>query len=599
MKELIKRILGDQVVSFALIFSFLQRRERIFLAGMLVAQILLGILDLLGILAMGLVGSITVYAIQSRSLPENIANLIDNIGLSTLSLQNQVSILASVSGLVLVSRSVLSSLIARQVIRFLSNRAASISSRLVNQFFSKDILFINNTSTQLRIHSLTTGVNNITVGVIGSTVNTLADLFILVILSGGLFVVDSSMAIVTIIYFALLSYVLYRLISKQSRTLARLETENAIKINDLLMKSIVAFREIYVRNLIKDTVQEFEVLRFRNAKTSSDSAFLSQISKYALEIGLVIGAILFSAFQFITKDAVAAISTLSVFLIASTRIAPATLRIQGAILSVKNALSASFTTLDVMRELSEESHSKAEISYLEENREIFEPKIEFENVSYKFSKNDSEILDSVSLKVNTGECVGIIGSSGVGKSTLLDLILGLYSPTKGEIKVSGLPPKKAISFFPTSISYVPQEVTLFPGTVRENIAIGYQTNHVNDEKIWKSLEKASLMDFVQHLPGCLDYIIGERGVNLSGGQKQRIGLARAFYSEPKLLLLDEATSALDAQTEKDILDTLLAVKNQITVVFVTHKLTTLNLFDRVYRIKDGKIKLESPNMIQK
>lgn len=599
MKKLIKRIFGDRTTSFALIFSFLQRRERFYLTCMLIAQILLGILDLLGILAMGLVGSITVYAIQSRSMPQNLTNLIDNIGLASLSIQTQVSILAGVSGFVLVSRSVLSSLIARQVIRFLSNRAASISSRLVSQFFSRDILFINQTSSQMRIHSLTTGVNNITIGVIGSTVNTLADLFILVILSGGLFVVDSSMAIVTIVYFALLSYFMYRLISKQSRTLARVETENAIKINELLMKSIVAFREIYVRNLIKDTVEEFEVLRFRNAKTSSDSVFISQISKYALEIGLVIGAILFSAFQFITKDAVAAISTLSVFLIASTRIAPATLRIQGAILSVKNALSASFPTLDVMRELRNESPSEVKSIKPVNALGMFEPKIEFENVSYKFSKNDNRVLDAVSLKIESGECVGIIGSSGVGKSTMLDLILGLYSPTKGEIKVSGLPPKTAISVFPTSISYVPQEVTLFPGTIRENIAIGYKESEVDDQKIWKSLEQVSLRDFVQQLPGSLDYVIGERGVNLSGGQKQRIGLARALYSEPKLLLLDEATSALDSQTEKDIIDTLLAVRNQITVIFVTHRLTTLQLFNKVYRIKNGKIILESENSRQK
>lgn len=557
---------------------------------MLVAQILLGILDLLGILAMGLVGSITVYAIQSRSLPANLTNWIETIGISSLGIQSQVSILAGISGFVLVSRSVLSALIARKVIRFLGNRAASISSRLVNRFFSRDILYINQTGTQSRIHSLTTGVDNITVGVIGSIVNTLADLFILVILSGGLFVVDSSMAIVTILYFSILSYIMYRLIAKRSRRLARVETENAIRINDLLMRAIVAFREIYVRNLINDTVKKFDTLRFRNARTSSDSVYLSQISKYALEIGLVVGAIMFSAFQFITKDAVAAISTLSVFLIASTRIAPATLRIQGAVLSIKNALSASFTTLDLMMELRGELESlPIEISYPREQKDIFEPRVEFDKVTYKFNKEENEIFDSVSLKIEPGECVGIIGSSGSGKSTLLDLILGLYSPIKGEVKISGLPPRKAISMFPTGISYVPQEVTLFPGTIRENIALGYQVNQVDDAKIWRSLEQASLLDFVQQLPNELDYVVGERGVNLSGGQKQRIGLARAFYSEPKLLLLDEATSALDSQTEKDIIETILKVRDQITVIFVTHRETTLKLFNRVYKIHGGKI----------
>jgi ABC-type bacteriocin/lantibiotic exporter with double-glycine peptidase domain len=118
-------------------------------------------------------------------------------------------------------------------------------------------------------------------------------------------------------------------------------------------------------------------------------------------------------------------------------------------------------------------------------------------------------------------------------------------------------------------------------------------------KIWKSLEQVSLRDFVQQLPGSLDYVISERGVNLSGGQKQRIGLARALYSEPRLLLLDEATSALDSQTEKDIIDTLRALRNQITVIFVTHRLTTLQLFNKVYRIKNGKISLESENSRQK
>ena len=582
--------------SISLILSFLGKRERAYLIVMLAAQVSLGFLDLIGVLAMGLVGAISVYAVQSRPLPDNTAIWLDRFGLDGVDIQSQVAFLASVSGIVLVSRTILSAMIAKRVVMFLSNRAASISSTLVAKFFTQDIRFINELGTQVRIHSLTTGVNNITVGVIGSTINTISDLLILGILSGGLFLVDPSMTTITVLYFTLISFLMYKLISMKSRVLAKVETENALKINNLLMQTIFAFRELYVRNQISNATQEFTTLRFKNAKVASNSAYLAQASKYALEIGLVIGAVLFSAFQFLSKDAVSAISTLSIFLIASTRIAPATLRIQTAILGVKNSLSSSYTTLDIMRELRHRPLKGDELAISIKKKAEFEPVVRAQGVYFRFDGTKNDVVQDVTFCVDVGEFVGIVGETGSGKSTLLDLILGLYPPSQGEIKISNLNPKRAIFSFPSAIAYLPQEVSIFPGTLRENLALGAKAEEIDDLKLWSSIEKAKLSDFVRNLPDGLEHRLSERGVNLSGGQRQRIGIARALYNEPKLLLLDESTSALDANTESEIIDLLLKFKGKMTVIFVTHRNTSLKHFDRVFSISKGKLTLVSHNL---
>jgi ABC-type multidrug transport system fused ATPase/permease subunit len=183
----------------------------------------------------------------------------------------------------------------------------------------------------------------------------------------------------------------------------------------------------------------------------------------------------------------------------------------------------------------------------------------------------------------------LVGSSGAGKTTLVDVILGVLSPDKGEIKISGTVPLVAIAKFPGALSYVPQDVTISSGTIRENVAQGYPENLMNDGLIWEALKLAQLDEFVRTLPEGLDTNTGERGTRMSGGQRQRLGIARALYTNPLLLVLDEATSALDGQTEKYISDSIQSLHGRVTVLMIAHRLSTARNADYVVYMNKGSI----------
>jgi ABC-type multidrug transport system fused ATPase/permease subunit len=182
-----------------------------------------------------------------------------------------------------------------------------------------------------------------------------------------------------------------------------------------------------------------------------------------------------------------------------------------------------------------------------------------------------------------------VGSSGAGKTTLVDLLLGLLTPESGQVIVDGSPIDLKKSSWQSDVGYVPQDIFLIDDTIRNNIAFGVMNNEISETQIDRSLELAQLSDLVRSLPNGLDTVIGERGVRLSGGQRQRIGIARALYHLPSLLVLDEATSALDLDTEKEFVETLESIHAKITMIVVSHRMSTLKYCDRVFRLDSGRL----------
>jgi ABC-type multidrug transport system fused ATPase/permease subunit len=224
-----------------------------------------------------------------------------------------------------------------------------------------------------------------------------------------------------------------------------------------------------------------------------------------------------------------------------------------------------------------------------EQRIYFEREIRFENVSFSYHGQSSIVLKALSLGVTFGESLGIVGPSGAGKTTLVDLLLGLLTPTSGVVTVDGKAVDLSKMSWRSEVGYVPQDVFLIDDTIRNNIAFGIPTHEISEERIRNCVETAQLKDFVSALPDGLDTVTGERGVRLSGGQRQRIGIARALYHEPTLLVLDEATSALDLDTETEFLETLEAIHKQVTMVVISHRLSSLKYCDRIVRLEHGAL----------
>ena len=195
----------------------------------------------------------------------------------------------------------------------------------------------------------------------------------------------------------------------------------------------------------------------------------------------------------------------------------------------------------------------------------------------------------MNFKIPFGIQCSIVGKSGAGKTTLVDLILGINDPSSGQITIAGKTPKQICHEHPGGLAYVPQEILIINGTIRENICMGYEINEVSDEDILSALKKANLIDFIGSLENGIDYYIGDRGAKLSGGQKQRIGIARALLSEPRILVMDEATSALDNESEHSISETLKSLRGETTVILIAHRMKTVINSDLIIYLENGRI----------
>lgn len=217
----------------------------------------------------------------------------------------------------------------------------------------------------------------------------------------------------------------------------------------------------------------------------------------------------------------------------------------------------------------------------------FRDKVEVRNIRWKYPRSDKYVLQDVSITIEKGDSVALIGASGAGKTTLADVILGLLHPEGGAVSVDGIGIETIPRKWSRLIGYVPQVVFLVDDTIRNNIAFGLRQEEINDEMVWSALEQAQLKEFVQGLPNELNTIVGERGVKFSGGQRQRIAIARALYYNPDILVLDEATSALDNETESAVMESIEALQGHKTLIIVAHRLTTIRKCNKIYEITDG------------
>jgi ABC-type bacteriocin/lantibiotic exporter with double-glycine peptidase domain len=223
------------------------------------------------------------------------------------------------------------------------------------------------------------------------------------------------------------------------------------------------------------------------------------------------------------------------------------------------------------------------------SRRSFHGNISLEKIEYRYPNSEIDALIDISLEIQEGELIAIVGPSGAGKSTLADVILGLLPVASGRVTISGLAPDEVIRRWPGIFGYVPQDVLITNGTVRENVALGFDPNEFPDKQIWDVLQVTSLEETVAELPKKLDTRLGDRGGFISGGQRQRLGIARALFTKPGIIVLDEATSALDGETEADISNAISALKGKVTVLLIAHRLSTVRNADRIYYLDGGHL----------
>ena len=357
-----------------------------------------------------------------------------------------------------------------------------------------------------------------------------------------------------------------------------------------LLQSINGIKEIKVSQKETYFQTNFEISGRQTITAERWNSIIQNIPRLLIEMVSICSVLAVVGIMiFMGMDIESLVPALGAFVMAAVKLLPSANRIVNA----SNAIAYSEPALDKLVENIQETE-KVKTKKITDVKEIeqsftFEKEIKLASVTYAYPDTEKKILENADMIIPIGKSVGIVGTSGAGKTTAVDILLGLLKPESGKILIDGTDIQENYGQWLSHIGYIPQMIFMLDDTIRANVAFGYKEQKGKEEDIWRALEEAQLSEFVKSLPEGLDTRIGERGIRLSGGQRQRIGIARALYPDPDILIFDEATSALDNETESDIMKSIEGLHGKKTLVIIAHRLTTIEGCDMVYRVAEGKI----------
>lgn len=356
--------------------------------------------------------------------------------------------------------------------------------------------------------------------------------------------------------------------------------------NKWLLQSISGIKEVKVTQTEEFFLNNFVKYGRRLVTAARWNSTLQNIPRNLIELVSVCSMmIVFGIMIAMGVEMDSLIPSLSAFAMAAVKLLPSANRILGAVTQMtfyEPALDNMLESLDVLEETAVEKRDRTDELLLRKE-------IRLSGITYMYPGGEKKIFENADLAIPVGHSIGIVGTSGAGKTTAVDILLGLLKPQAGQILADGVDVSTNMQGWLAHIGYIPQMIFMLDDTIRENVVFGHETDGQTDAAVWAALEEAQLADFVRELPDGLDTAIGERGVRLSGGQRQRIGIARALFTNPDVLVFDEATSALDNETEEAIMQSIHALHGKKTMIIIAHRLTTIEGCDAVYRAGDGKM----------
>ena len=503
-------------------------------------------------------------------------NKFNNFFLEKINLSNNPIVTLSLIALaVIILKNLIFILINFWQVSFITKVEFSISKKLISNYFGKDYSFFLKKNSSELVRNFTTEINYIIKG-LENFFSIVVEILLLIMLVTYLLLINPK---TTIILFLTLSSIVLILnffsnikIKRWSHMRVGLQA-GYIKV---LMQTFNSIKEIFVFKK-KEVIKEIHNKKKKeligvNKKFAYMNAFPKPFSETLVFLIVIFLIIKFHQ----TEDF---FSYLTLYALVLLRLYPSVNKI---VLNLQ-AFNYKLVSFDVIiKEFSKTDDEKNKnLIHLDKN--FFKSKINIKNLSFKYG--DNKIIDDMSVELNVGKIYGIFGTSGSGKSTFLDLIMGLKNPSLGKIKFDNKEMNNAKYNWMSVIGYVPQSLYLYDETILENICFGVKKSEINQEKVKNALKKSNLENFIKTLPDGLNSLIGEKGARISGGQMQRIGLARALYHDPKILILDEVTNQLDEETENQIVEDLLALKKDKLILFVTHKKDLLSNFDEIIKFE--------------
>lgn len=393
-------------------------------------------------------------------------------------------------------------------------------------------------------------------------------------------------AITTLLYLGMLGLLLYFWVARRANNAGKVYLEFSLLTSRLIHGMVASMKEIALRGKLDEVNKVVEASRSRSTRARANIMFLGEIPRYALESGIIGGFALVGFVGYLMGGAIGAISSVALFSVAGFRMAPSVVRSQ----SVLTQLTANSPQAEiVLKEIKSSESAHKEYSVEEQLNLQHNPRtLTLDDVSFTYEGSSVPALKSMSIQIELGSTVAFVGPSGSGKSTLIDVILGFLKPQEGSVKLDDIHLVQVLDAWRKRLGYVPQEVSIFDGTIAENVALSW-SGEFEVPKVREALRRAQIIDVVDARPDGINSKVGERGLSLSGGQRQRLGIARALYPEPWVLVMDEATSALDTKTEAEVNKAISVLKENTTLIIVAHRLSTIKQADKIFYLRDGSV----------
>jgi ABC-type multidrug transport system fused ATPase/permease subunit len=472
---------------------------------------------------------------------------------------------------------------------FSYNLYVEISNNFFKRYLSQKYIFHLGVNSSKLIRNVQTEVQLFVFSVVLQFVKLFSEIIIFLAICILLMVYEFTASLLVILIFTSISLIIIKYNSKKLKKWGQIRQESSSLSLKQILQAFASIQDIIMNNLENIFSDKYRNYLTVNSQVSKRRDTLTQLSRPILElIGVSVFILLIVYLINTGKEIFEIFTIIGVFFFATTKLLPSVSKIVQSLQSIK--YNSSVVNLIYNQMIQINSNKKESFNHSKKNKDYFYfKKITFENVSFKYPLKNNKVLDKINLEIYRNQKIGIMGETGSGKSTLINLFNGLLDPTEGCIKINNLNSESLTEVWQNEIGYVPQKTSIIDESILFNITLKENIKNFEQKKVYDILKKVEIYDFVNSLPKKIYNKAGENGKSLSGGQAQRLGIARSLYMRPSILVLDEATSALDEKTENKILYNLFNDTNIKTIIIISHKFSSLKYCDKIYKLSKGKI----------
>ena len=569
--------------------KLLDKKQKRVMVGIVIMMLIGAILEALGI---SVIVPIVQIVMDEKALEEPgiVKTIYDFCGLTSQT-QFTLVILGAMAAIFAIKNIYL--YVQQKVLcHFVYTNQFRTSQRMMRNYLHKDYEFFLNADTAVVQRTITSDVNNMYALILNS-LQLVSELIVSVIIASILIISDWQMTVVISVMLGITLLLINRAIKPVMRKAGQDNQDYYSRLFKLISQTVMGIKEVKVSTREQHFIEDYVKCGKGYVDAVQKYTLLTSIPRLLIETVCISGTVVYMMVLVAMGTPLAdLVTTLTVFAMAVVRLMPCATRINTYLNNISYFEPFLMGVSDNLQD--EINHPSLKIEFAKEDQKKMPVKksITLKDITYSYPNSDRLIFDHADMEIPIGKAVGIVGTTGAGKSTVVDVLLGLLKMQSGTVYADDKDINSDYYGWLKNVGYIPQMIFMLDDTIRRNVAFGIPDEEIDEKRVWEALKEAQLDEFIKTLPEGLETSIGERGIRLSGGQRQRIGIARALYNDPDVLIMDEATSALDNDTEAAIIESVNRLHGKKTLVIIAHRLQTIENCDMIYRVKDGKIERE-------